>query len=304
MTTVHERTVSAMGTTIRVVVVGGSPSLADHALHRIDDLERKWSRFRGDSEVSRLNDAGGAPCLVSPDTYLLVEHLVDAWWDTDGRFDPTVHDAVVGIGYGRSWPFAEATADGTVQPSPGCRGIRLDALLQMVWLPDGVRLDPGALGKGLAADLVAQELVEGGASGVMVDLGGDLRVIGVAPTGNAWRIGVEHPVLHTDNVAVVECTDGGIATSSRVKRRWRNGPGRDAHHIVDPSTGDSADRMWCSATALARTAVAAEVGATMSFLDGTPGRAPYVHSVLLCDEQGSTTVVGDHPEFFLTTLAA
>ena len=84
-----------MGSDIHVIVVGGSPDLPARAHARIDELETRWSRFLADSEISRLNRAGGRPVMVSGDTIHAVAAAVDAWRATDGRFDPTVLPALI-----------------------------------------------------------------------------------------------------------------------------------------------------------------------------------------------------------------
>lgn len=301
--TTHERTTTAMGTTVRVVVVDGPADLADAALRRIDDLEARWSRFLPTSELSMLNAAGGAPCIVSAETFTLVDSLVRAWHDTSGRFDPTVHDTLVDLGYSVPWPhLTPATAPGTGHrdgtPPPGCAGIDLDPTTGLVWMPEGVRLDPGGLGKGLAADVVAREVVDAGAAGVLVDLGGDVRVVGQSPQGGPWRIGVEHPASPDDSVAVVETIDGGVATTSRRRRTWEV-DGAAVHHVIDPRSARSAHVSHMSATALAATACDAEVGATIAFLDGELG--PRSIAALLVDADGSTRPIGRHADLFRTT---
>jgi len=92
-----------MGTWAHVVIAGGGDrgQALDRARRRIDDLERRWSRFLPDSEVSRLNAGAGRPVLVSPETARLVARAVDAWRLTAGRFDPTVLPALVAAGYDR-----------------------------------------------------------------------------------------------------------------------------------------------------------------------------------------------------------
>lgn len=305
MTCVHEHQWPAMGTTARVTIVGGDERLLGTALHRVEELEARWSRFREDSELSRLNSAEGAPCVVSLDTFTLVEHLVAAWQRTAGRFDPTLYDALHAIGYMRSWPFAAAGNTMPLQGElpPGCAGVVLDRSTRMVWLPAGLRLDPGGLGKGLAADLVAEALTAQGAHGALVDLGGDLRAIGCSPTGGAWRVAVEHPVEHDRTIAVVETTGGGIATSSRGKRRWHTAAGAEVHHLLDPRTAHPAARPWMSVTTLAATAVDAEVAATVAFLDGSLACAPWAHAALLATADGADQVLGDAALFAMSALS-
>jgi thiamine biosynthesis lipoprotein len=251
-----------------------------------------------------LNAAAGSPCILTSDTYLLVERLVDSWWSTGGRFDPTVHDTMLAYGYTDSWPFRLSdAAPEDASPTPGCAGITLDRPTRMVWLPRGLHLDPGGLGKGLAADLIAEELIEDGAVGALVDLGGDVRVIGVSPNGGSWRIAVEHPANPAETIAIVETNDGGIATSSRGKRRWRTDDGREVHHLIDPALRAPSSRRWMSATALGSSAAAAEVGAKVAFLDGSLAAAPDVLAALLADADGHVESVGEHTELFAVTVS-
>jgi thiamine biosynthesis lipoprotein len=294
-----------MGTRCRVVVVGGSEESADDARRRVLELESRWSRFLPDSELCALNAAGGSPCVVSDDTFELVAQLVAAWWSTGGRFDPTLHDRLVHLGYDRPWPLAPTRAvtsgpSGSIRAplGTGCAEVVLQRDSHLVWLPPQVRLDPGGLGKGLAADLVAGELMAGGAAGAMVDLGGDLRVVGSSPQGETWRIDVEHPGDPARAIARVETRDGAVATSSRGRRRWTGADGAELHHLLDPGSGRPVEAGWTSATALALTGVEAEVGATVAFLDGSLHAAPRAVAALLAADDGATTTLGRHPELF------
>ena len=99
-----------MGTAAHIMVAGGSPDLPARALQRLVELEHRWSRFRDNSELSRLNAAAGTPCVVSTDTVLLVELLCRAWRESNGRFDPTQVGALVGLGYSGSFPELLDTA--------------------------------------------------------------------------------------------------------------------------------------------------------------------------------------------------
>src|SRR3954452_3085574 len=98
-----ELTVRAMGTDVHLIVVGGATELLSLAASMIDELERKWSRFLPDSEVSRMNTAAGQPVAVSDETLELVARAIAGWYDTGGRFDPTLLAAVVAAGYDGSF---------------------------------------------------------------------------------------------------------------------------------------------------------------------------------------------------------
>jgi len=260
-----------MGSDAHVLIVGGSPGLLGRARRRVEDLERRWSRFRPDSEISRLNDRAGAdPQPVSAETLLLLERAVDAWRLTDGRFDPTVLGDVLRAGYTTSFDepaFDEAAASPSddCRLTRGCAAIELDPSARTARLPAGVGVDPGGIGKGLAADLVVAELLEDGADGACVNLGGDVRVAGTPPAAS-WVVAVEHP-WRPDPAAVVHLRDGAVATSSRLRRRWTTDDG-PAHHLIDPERGRPVDARVATATAVAAHGWQAEAFAKAAFVAG------------------------------------
>ena len=259
----------AMGAQCHVVVVDGVPDALDDAIARVAELEARWSRFRPDSELCRLNAAAGRPVLVSRETLAAIRRACQAWRNTGGAFDPTVLGALEQAGYDR--PFAElpATAPRHAHrgatarrgPTPGCSQIVIDPIVGAVTLPAGVRLDLGAIGKGLAADIVAADLVAAGARGALVSLGGDLRVLGAAPTPRGWTIALP------GDLGAFTIAGGGVATSAVTRRRWSI-DGRDHHHVIDPRTGESATSTSASVSVIAPTAAEAEVLATSALLAG------------------------------------
>lgn len=248
-----ERRFAAMGTRVHVIVVGGSPELAFRAGQRIDELEQRWSRFRADSELNGLNGADGHPVEVSHDTWVLVSKARQAWQLSQGAFDPTVVDAMEANGYDR--PFDELVAGPPITARPpaaaaGCRDIELDDRRRSIRLPQGVRLDPGGIGKGLAADLVAAELMRSGAAGVLVNIGGDMVALGEPPDGDQWVVEIDEPTVCPVPLSTVRFKRGGLATSVTTRRRWA-APDGDRHHLVDPATGEPTGTGTVLASALA-----------------------------------------------------
>lgn len=227
----------AMGSAAEVLITGPAAS-TERARRQIEDLEQKWSRFRPDSEISALNSSGTAE--VSPETLILVETCLAAWQLTGGTFDPTVIDALEEAGYDRTFSEMDATSLETVpyRRSPGLEGVAVDHRTSRVSLPPGVRLDPGGIGKGLAADMVAETLVEEGAAGVSVNLGGDVRVVGEPAAGDRWVVRIHDPAVLSEPIASVGLVEGAVATTTTRRRRWVvAGEGR--HHLIDPLTGAS-----------------------------------------------------------------
>jgi len=262
----HELLFRAMGTDAHVIVVGGRPSVLHEARRRIDDLERRWSRFRPDSEVSRLNRLAGMPVEVSDETRELVSRAIDGWRMSGASVDPTVLGDVLRAGYVVSFEQLRGDAAAAVSNlHTGCADIEVSG--HTVSLPAGTGFDPGGIGKGLAADIVAVESIAAGAEGVCVNLGGDLRTAGVAPDGGPWTITIEHPLTGRE-LARVGMFDGAMATSSTVRRRWRHA-GVEQHHLIDPATGAPSDSDLVAVTAMAGEGWMAEVLAKAVLLRGS-----------------------------------
>jgi thiamine biosynthesis lipoprotein len=263
-----------MGTTARVLVIGGPPDLPTRARDRLEQLEARWSRFRATSELCRINAAATRPVVVSRDTFAVIALAVAAWRETGGLFDPTILPALEAAGYDRTFPEVAAfgarnpgrsTDDShRNEPTPGCGRVSLDALVPAVRVPEGVRLDLGGIGKGRAADVVVGELLAAGAHGACVDLGGDVAVDGVAPEEPGWRIDLEAGL---GGGPPLWLQSGGVATSTRLKRAWTR-DGAPAHHLIDPQAGAPAWNGLAAVTVLAVSTAWAEVLAKAAFVAG------------------------------------
>ena len=261
----------AMGTDCSVLVYGddsGVEFLADLARRRVDLLEALWSRFRDDSELGRLNSRSGQEgIVVSNETRTLIRAMRAGWEMTAGAFDPSVLAAITAAGY--DGDFAQVLArdfiGGVAAQVPGMAEVRVDG--RCVFLPRGVGVDPGAIGKGLAADIVVDEMVEAGATGVLVDLGGDIAFAGYPGHQPYWRIalhderngrpgGGSRSARHYLVAAGID--HAGIATSTTLTRRWAQG----RHHIIDPATSSSTDETLVHVTVAGKRAWECEVWAT------------------------------------------
>ncbi len=254
----------AMGCEVEVVAVGGTAHHLGLARRLVTGFEQRWSRFLPTSDISRINAAAGADVVVDPSTVTLVTAMVQAWAATDGAFDPTLLAPLVDLGYGASWDDPGRVTH--VPPGAARRSVPTDVLVDpdacVVRAPVGAALDPGGIGKGLAADLVVEALLRTGARGALVGIGGDVRVGGAAPNGAAgWRIGVVDVVSGREDEQV-RLGDGGVATSGTLHRAWTAADGSPVHHLLDPSTGrpiGDGRPTLVEATVVAGTAAWAEV---------------------------------------------
>jgi thiamine biosynthesis lipoprotein len=263
-----------MGTDVHVIVVDGPESLLDRATDRIGELERRWSRFLSESEISALNRNAGRPVRVSAETCELVQHALEAWRVTEGVYDPTVLGDLLRAGYDRS--FDELETRDTIEGSDlvsGADGIRVEG--DAIELPVNTGFDPGGIGKGLAADFVTQELLDAGAAGVCINVGGDVRVAGKPPEGDAWTIDVHHPDFD-DPIARFGVRDGAVATSTTLRRRWLVA-GEPLHHLIDAQTGRPASSRFELATVVSGIAWTADVLAKTLILDRHPEPFALLH---------------------------
>ncbi|MCU1679735.1 MAG: thiamine biosynthesis protein [Amycolatopsis sp.] len=260
----------ALGTSAVVLVTEpGRVRAAERTVRaRLDALDLACSRFRADSELSRLR--AGVATRISP---LLAEALavaLRAAGVTGGLVDPTVGTAVRELGYDRD--FATMAKDDPrpflPRPAPGWHRVLLDVRTGEVVVPRGVEIDLGATAKAMAADGAAQAVAREAGCGALVNLGGDIGVAGPPPPGG-WQIAVadDHALARREPQTTVSIRSGGLATSSTTVRSWTRA-GRRVHHIVDPRTGESPEPCWRTVSVAAGSCVDANIATTASILLG------------------------------------
>ena len=305
---VAERRGRAMGSSVHLVATGDEPRAAaalDWAMRRIDELEQRWSRFLPTSEISQLNASAGTPVTVSDDTLLLVQRALEARTMSNGRFDPTLLQAMHANGYDRTFMSIKMPA---FLPQLDLRqlgfgDVTVDAAAKTVALGATTGFDPGGIGKGLAADLVAEGMVARGAAGALVNLGGDIRCLGDGPAGGGWVIAVGDDHAEVSN-QIIEIAEGGVASSTRSRRRWkqRTDSGTvDAHHLLDPATGRPAPDAALLVTVIAAQCSDAEWLATSIAADGQlpDDRSVLGDSCVLLTDHTGTAITAGAPERFL-----
>lgn len=296
----------ALGGRVRVIVT--VPSRLAAAKAAVDESLRAMdlaaSRFRDDSELTRLNASPDEEVRVSP---LLATALAAALRGarlTGGAVDPTVGTAMKLAGYDRD--FAEVPEDGSpinlvVNRIPGWQAILFDEESRIVQVPRGVEIDLGATAKALASDLAAAAALEAleGSGGVLVSLGGDIAVAGDPPP-EGWLIQASEdsgaPIAEGEET--ISIRSGGIATSSTTVRRWSRG-GIALHHIIDPATGLPAGGSWRTASVVAGTCVDANIASTAAIVLGEYAAAWLAERKLparLVDHSGAVLRVAGWPE--------
>jgi len=275
---------------------GSDRALSDAKL-RLLAWHRRFTRFDRSSELSRLNADPRVRVPVSQMMARFIEAALGAARMTDGLVDPTLLGQIERAGYTHdhegSLPL-ELSLGLTVRRAPAAPSaasrfgeVRLCDGGRMVERPPGVRLDSGGIAKGLFADTLGESLAD--TAGYGVDCAGDLRVGG--SEGMSRLVGVASPfgeeVLHE-----YELRDGGIATSGISRRSWLDDRGCPAHHLLDPSTGRAAFTGVVQATALAPSALEAEIRAKAAVLSGPERAMQWLpHGGVIVYDDGDFSVV-------------
>jgi thiamine biosynthesis lipoprotein len=263
----------ALGTRVHVLVNDGDLAAASTAVRVVlDQVDRAYSRFRPDSELSRINEDGGQARPISPLLTDAIATAIRAAVLTDGLVDPTVGQAMRAVGYdddferirSRSTPISIR-----IEPIPGWQAIQFDSRARTLGVAKGVEIDLGSTGKALASDIAAaaaRAAIDRG--GVLVSLGGDIATAGDIPAGG-WRVlmAEDSEVPPETDGDVVALHGGAIATSGTTVRAWRRGE-IALHHLIDPQTGAPVDSPWRTVSVIAATCVDANTAATAAIIRG------------------------------------
>jgi len=261
-----------MGTVVNLTVLGedrdAAEAAADATLQRMADLEVLLSRYRTDSEVSRLNDRGridGASQALL-DVLRLAERISTLG---DGAFDVTVQPILelyrAHLQRNEGLPSAEAIERAVAQVGFGA--LRIDG--RTVALErTGMAITLDGIAKGYIVDRGVDVLRECGFANVFVEAGGDLVAAGHKQSGTPWRIGIRGPRPGLALQARFDARDKAVATSGDYMQPFT--ADYAYHHILDPRTGLSAPEL-ASSTVIAPDAATADALATVTMVLG-PGK--------------------------------
>ncbi len=249
-----------------VLVAESEPSQAEAgfaaARNFIEASERRFTRFSEQSELSSLNRSAGHWFQASPDFFDVIKEALFYFHKTNGLFDPSILPSLRQAGYVQSMDeirrigAAPQPASPLPASSSAFEAIELNEADASIRLPADMQIDLGGIAKGWIAERAAR-LLSRYASACAVSAGGDMFLIGYPDGQDFWEVGLEDPRDPQVDIAVLDLQEGAIATSSVVKRAWKQG-GLSRHHLIDPRTGEPANTSWLSVTVLAPHAAAAE----------------------------------------------
>lgn len=277
---------------------------ADACMAWFDEVDQRLSRFRSDSDLSRLNTAAGEWFAASDTLYECAALAVASAQASGGLYNPTMLRQLCDLGYDRDFASiaqrevthfahdASVPAIQTPAERAAWRAVALDPRHKRVRLPADAQLDFGGIAKGWAAD-VALARYCAAFPGALINVGGDLRAHGGPQPGELWSVGIRDPRLELagpqdaiTHLATVRLSRGAMATSGAVRRWWLR-DGQRQHHLIDPRTGqpiplwidsDEPESLIATATAFAPTAAQAEVAAKVALLRGYPAATVAVES--------------------------
>jgi len=260
-----------------------APSILAQAPEWFEEWEQTFSRFRHDSELSRLNRTVDQPVTISQTLWDVFQASLIADQTTGGLVTPTVLDAIEMAGYDR--PFDQLPGSIGYPASRGYTGLWTDIhpLSMVIYdedrhticLPPDIHLDFGGIAKGWAAHQAAEHLKVSGPA--LMNAGGDIAISGPRIDGETWLVGISNPYQPDEDLATLHLHSGGVATSGKDRRRWRQGAFLN-HHIIDPRTGQSAVTDILTATVIAPTVIEAESVAKAVFMLGSEAGLEWLES--------------------------
>ena len=235
-----------------------------------EEWEQALSRFRYDSELTRLNQIHEHPVHASETLWDVLQAARKAEKMTNRLVTPTLLDAIIEAGYDRPFDMLPHLAMPTSAPSltasTSLTAIAIDNVTRTITLPLGLGLDFGGVAKGWAAHQAMKRLQSEGPA--LIDAAGDIAISGPRPDASAWQIGIADPFHPGQEIEALFVTKGGVATSGKDHRRWtRNGVLQ--HHIIDPLTNQPAETDLLTVTVVAADVMKAEAAAKAAFILGS-----------------------------------
>jgi len=267
----HRHPFRAMGCQMLAILEQDSedvPGILAQVPDWFEEWEQALSRFRHDSELSRLNRAPDQAVPVSQILWAVFQASLEADRATGGLVTPTVLEAMETAGYDR--PFEELPGSfshiGLWAEIRPLSMVIYDEDQHTICLPPDIRLDFGGVAKGWAAHQAAERMKADGPA--LINAGGDIAISGPRNDNEAWLVGISNPYQPEEDLATLHLHGGGVATSGKDRRRWMQGAFLN-HHIIDPRTGQPAITDILTVTVIAPTVMEAEAAAKTVFLLGS-----------------------------------
>lgn len=235
------------------------------------DFEMRFSRFRPESEVSRLNVS--STFHVSDELFDILIRSKAYFEETNGIFDPTILATLLREGYGSSFGTNEfgRSGRGRLTEAYTFSDVSLDVSTHLVMKPELCLIDLGGIGKGYIVDRVAEKLACS-YTNFIVDAGGDMYVSGrdCSSSYPSFAIEIENAHAKQGGIGLLMVSDQAVATSGVNRRRWKQAGGKtEKSHLIDVERRMSTESDLLTTTAVAKTAERADVMAKTLCLLGS-----------------------------------
>ena len=259
----------AMDTYVLLRIGGENTAALETAAEKIGMLETELTGRDADGTggAARLNASGGQEVAVGEELFGLLEASAAYSEQTGGAFDITTYPLTKLWGFGTAGRIPDDAEIAEALTQVGYQKLRLDPERRTAVLTDGAQIDLGAIAKGYAAETVCGIFTDYGIESALINLGGNIFVIGSKLDGSPWRIGVADPEDTRETVGVLSARDTAVVTSGSYQRYFEQG-GTRYHHILDPVTGRPADNGLVSVTVICDDAVWADALSTALFVMG------------------------------------
>lgn len=263
----HSAGLFAMGTYMNLTAFGEQAEAAlNNAENRITELEALWSTTDENSEIYAANHSLGEAVPLSPETEELLRFALEIAEQTSGALDPTIYPLVEAWGFiSQEYRVPSAQEISELLSFTGYEKVVLKN--RAVTLPTGTQLDLGAVGKGYTGELLAEDLKEQGITSALLDIGGNIQMVGGRPDGTKWRLGIRNP-FGEGSFGILEAEDSAVVTSGGYERYFTDEDGTTYWHILDPATGYPAESDLVSVTIISESGVLADALSTAIFVMG------------------------------------
>lgn len=274
----HSSQIYALDTVIDLCAYGNSAQQAVTAAQKeIYRLENLLSVTNEQSDVYKLNNSGGKPVSISEEAYTLLNCAKTIWDTTDGKFDITIYPVLTLWGFTtKEYSVPDNTEITKALSSVSCDNIIISDN-NTVQLLNNAKVDLGGIAKGYIADKAADAMKAAGADYGIISLGGNVRTVGIKPSGDNWRVGILYP-NEADCFATLDTKDCSVVTSGAYQRNFTK-DGNTYHHILDPNTGYPSDSDVLSVTVVGKDGALCDALSTALYIGGSE----YARS--LCNER-------------------
>lgn len=265
----QSRVIFYFDTVVTVTVYSDDPTLLDELEEESLRYEKLLSKSIEGSDVWNINHAGGKRVAVSPETRELILQALEFSRLSKGRFDITIEPCVAlwdftGEGIGVLPDEAELAA-----AAAKVDWTAIDINDEGVLLPAGMSIDLGAIAKGYISDRLADFIAAKGVKSALLNLGGNVRVVGVKPDGSNWRIGIQDPAgVRDQSIVGVVSLEGNAVVTSGIYERGFVLDGVCYHHILDTDTGWSVQNELAGISIVTENACTADALSTTVFAMG------------------------------------